>query len=356
MKTTTLLLGGAIGPFLIAMTLPAERVAFGPADGTRLAKTFTLTSDMTLESMDMLMNGSPNPIDMGMEMSGVNNTVIAVTDEYVSVSGARPAKLQRTFETITVEGEGSTANNMTGEVEMSMEGESELTGANVVFTWDADSEEYEVAFAEDEEGDEELLAELDEDMDLRALLPSGEISVDDEWEIDPDALKALLLPGGNLHLDIEMDGDDAGMGGPGGGMDGNYGEMMGDADGTFTGKLTGTKEVDGRKVAVITLTVEVDSSNDMTEMMREQMAEMELPPEAASMEIESVDVELSLEGEGQLLWDIEGGHFHSLELNLEVSSTMDNVMAMSMQGTEMAMESTMEFTATQTVLATVERL
>ena len=49
-------------------------------------------------------------------------------------------------------------------------------------------------------GEAELLTNLDEDMDLRALLPAKEVAKGDAWDIDTKSLKSLLLPGGDLKL------------------------------------------------------------------------------------------------------------------------------------------------------------
>jgi hypothetical protein len=73
------------------------------------------------------------------------------------------------------------------------------------------------------------------------------------------------------------------------------------------------------------------------------------------MEVQSVDVELTMQGEGELVWDVAGGHFASLSLSLDSTSVVDTATAMNMGGTDMELEQSMEMSGTQTFSATATR-
>lgn len=340
-------------PVLLGLAIPRETVSFAPAEGLLLKKSFETTTEMNLEEMDMLMNGEPLPFEMDMDISITTEQSVVVFDSYGAILEGRPAKLTRTFDTLSSNSVSAMSSSMMGDEDVEAIGASELEGATVVFTWNADEGVYRVAFAEDSDGDEELLDELTEDMDLRSLLPPGDVAEGESWSIDPAAMLHVLAPGGNLAIvpeDVEM----GGMALPGGsGMD--FNSMLGELDGEVSGKLVGIREVDGVKLAVIELTVEVESTNDLTEMIRTMLEDAELPPEAGNMEVESVDVELSIEGEGELLWNLTHGHFAELNLSTEMQSTMDQAMTMSMGSDSMTMEQSMVFSATGNLAYTAER-
>jgi hypothetical protein len=282
------------------------------------------------------MNGEPSPmtpdIEMGME---IVNT-ITVTDTYGPLKDGQPAKLTRTFDAIGAEMEMDVAVSMMGNEENQSpngSGSSELEGSTVEFAWNADSGEYDVKFADGEEGDADLLEGLVEDMDLRGLLPEGEISEGESYDIELAALIDVLAPGGDLKLDMEVDGQEAGMGGPDPAMMSDFRAFFEDMlEGKATGKYVGVREIDGVQVAVIELDIEIDASADMSDMASEMMGGEELP---AEMSIDRLDVNMTYEGGGELHWNMAAGHVHGMALKADISLAMDMAMAMDMGGQSM---------------------
>lgn len=340
-------------PILLGLSLPRETVNFGPAAGLSLKKTFESTTEMTLDEMDMLMNGEPMPFPMEMDISISIEQSIAVVDTYGETVDGRPARLERTYDTLSNNAISSISSSMMGDDESEAAGESELEGLTVIFSWDADEGDYSVAFAEGSDGDEELLDGLAEDMDLRALLPEGDVAEGDTWSIDADSIVDLLAPGGDLAI-IPEDTDLGGMGMPGGGgMD--IRQMLGDVDGDVSAELTGIREGETGRIAVIALSLEIESTNDLTEFVQEMMEDAEMPPEAGNMEIESVDVEMSVEGEGELLWNVTTGHFVELNLSTEMESTMDQAMSLSMGPESMTIEQSMIFASSGSLTYSAEQ-
>jgi len=149
---------------------------------------------------------------------------------------------------------------------------------------------------------------------------------------------------GDLALVPEIQGsemDMMGMQGMGRGMNDMLGEML---EGEATGTFNGIPEIDGTRVAVIAITVSVDSSNDMTDKVAEALSEM--PEEMGEFSIEYMDIEIELEGEGTLYWDVGAGHAHSYELNGSMSFTMDMGMNVTAGDQEMEIEQTFEMSGT----------
>jgi len=352
MQTKQLLLPLAIAtPAALTLALcassysaPADSVEFRPSGDDALIKTFDQTTSMVIDDMVMVMNGQEMPPEMmpsDLETSTAMHFV--VSDQYSGVGEGRAAKLRRSYEELSSVTEFSASMPPPlGDMDESMDGISELEGMTVVFAYDEDDEEYQVGFAEEfEDEDEALLDDLWEDMDLRALLPAGAVSEGDSWRVDNELMSSLLAPGGNLKIMPEEANEMMGMG-PGGDFS-NMAGMMGEFEGTSTGTYQGAREVDGREVGVIAVQVAVHSASDVTDMLRQAMESMDVENLGEmEMDFESADVEMAFDGEGELLWDLEGGHFHSFEMELDLEFAMDLIMTMSMMGTDMDMEQSME--------------
>jgi hypothetical protein len=357
MKNKTLLLLPLLAaPALYAFAAAPSKVTFEPSEGSSAAKTFENVVEMTLDNMDMTMNGEEAPMMPEMDMSITMTSTVAVTDEYVKIRENAPATLRRTFDEL--------ANNVSVSMEIEMMGDtqsndqeidasSELEGKTVVFIWDEDEADYVKAFDPEEE-ESELLEDLWEDMDLRSLLPEGDVSEGDEWTIPVKGLGSILAPGGNLAMvPEEMDAEAMMSGGMG--MGGSMADFISELlDGEANGRFLGMRVVDEKKLGAIKVTVDISSSNDMTEKVLEMMENM---PDEMEMEMDfdHIDVEFTLEGEGELLWDMEAGRAHSFELSGPTTMTYDVGISMEMEGMgAMSFEQMMEMSGTLNMSATFE--
>lgn len=354
-----MLLSACALPLALAFTTPKTSVSFAPAEGTSLTKTFTVEVDMSLDEMGMSMNGEEMPFEMEMEMSVVSVNTLAIADEYLEMGEGAPVKLKRTYQEI-----GSTTS-MSMEISVmgndqsqddDIDSSSELEGETVIFQWSEEEGDFKATFPEDSEGDEELLVGLDENTDFRGLLPDGDVSEGDEWEIDPAILAAVLNPGGDLKLvpedmDPEMEQMMGGMGGNGMGSMQDW--LQEEIEGTASGVFTGMREVDGQQLALIDITLTINTAVDMTDKVMEQMEDTPMP-QGAEIEFDHLDLEFEMEAKGQLFWNIKGGHFHSFEMTGSTGIVVDSGMAMNMGGEEMTIENTVEMSGTITLTATTE--
>ncbi len=336
-------------PLSLAFLARGDGLSFHPAEGASLTKTFTLESELSLDEMSVSVNGQDIDPEQfgGMEMTTSVKQVIAVTDQYLSLGEGRPSRLKRTFDELSSTTQVSLNNAMMGNQDETLTGKSDLEGLAVEFTWNEDQGEYAVAFAEGSKGKEELLEGLAEDTDLRGFLPEGEVKEGATWSVDVQLLRHVLAPSGAVKIEPENVSEMMGMQGPQPSMD----EMLGEFEGNVTAEYAGTREEDGVRVAIVKLKVEVTSAKDATELMQENMEEMELPPEV-EMSVDSLDIEYGFEGEGELHWNLGTGLLHSMSLSGEASMTIDTSMKLHAQGMDQAIENSMTLSGNQSVSVT----
>jgi len=328
-------------PLLVAWSLPRATVRFAPAEGIALTKTFNYVLSTEMNDMTTLVNGADPGMTPKVESKTTTTRTIGVTDVYERMGDGRPLKLVRTYDEFVHDIDLPLSIEMMGEsqeADMHATGSSDIVGLSVAFTFDEDEEEYTASFV-DEEGDEELLEGLAEDLDLRVLLPYGEVSEGDSWSPELSEVVHVLFPGGAIAFEVDSDGDPSPMGSdPFVSPDPRmlFDVPEGDATATFAG----TREVDGATVAVIQLEISVDSSVDMSEYLADTIRDS--GPEGMELELESADAEWSYQGKGELLWNMEGGHMHSLELVGDVTTLHEQEMSLDMGGQAMSIEQTID--------------
>ncbi|MEM6673189.1 MAG: hypothetical protein AAF726_10105 [Planctomycetota bacterium] len=310
----------ALSALLLAPLLAASDVPRVTIDeGSTVTKTFVNELRLELVEIGIELDGEEQdpPSDGLPEVTIADDERIVFVDEYVSVADGRATELIRTFETLEdtstqaqrfPDGEGS---------EQSSEGESELEGKSVVFEWDDDDESYDVSFAEDEDGDDDLLEGLEGDADFLFLLqPEDDVEVGDSWSVDGELFTRISSPGGNLK--ILSEGDDE-----------EFSEQF--ADG-LVGDLEMTLESIEDGVAVVSIEGQVDTEIEV---------DVETPDAPEGFEA-SQTFSFSFDIEGKLEWDLESGVASSMELDAEVE--MELLSTNSMGETSLVQRQTYEGT------------
>ena len=322
-----------LAAFAVAPTV--GEVAFHPEEGSTLTKTFTVTTDMELEDLSAVVDGQDVGAMMGsMEVNVSFEMLARVTDTYHALAEARPSKLERSFDELQSNIVFDVSTDFGGE-EQEMPLSSELEGTTVVFTWSEEDGEYEVAFADDE-GDDELLEGLEEDMDLRALLPSSEVEVDDTWTVSLEDLTSLAGPGGALKFDSDELSDedfDSAM----------FEEMFAERfeqmfmegfDGSCVCTYKGEREEDGAKLAEIDVELQVAGAVDMSEMIVEVIETMaaEQGEDVPPIDIEVADLNIDVEGTGTLFWNTAEGRVQSLNMSNDLIMGIDLALGIDADG------------------------
>lgn len=335
-----------LAPLVLANDPAGDKLEYSPKAGTTLSKHAVIEGEMELEDMKLEVDGQDMSQMAEVQMAVKSETKLSVTDRYEALADGRPTKLVRTFDEVSSSTHISGNNPMAGPQESDIPMASELEGMTVVFTWDGDA--YDVAFDGDQKGDESLLEELEENLDLRGFLPTSEVAEGDTWSIPAEAVKTILAPGGDTKLRPDAGGDPMGM------DQFSQNDMIGDLTGTFEAAYAGTRENDGSRVAVIKLTIDVRSAQDMTERMGEMKEQMkENMPPGLEFDVSSMDMEYALEAEGELLWNLETGLVASLHMSGEVRMITDMSMDMKIEGQgDKSMEISQTFTGNQTLTLT----
>jgi len=304
-----------------ALTAPGggNDLAFRPEAGASLTKAFETTGEFSLDDASIIADGQDISAMIGqLEFSMETRATYEVTDLFKAVAEGRPVELLRTFEVL----ESVTSMSMTQVPEIpEVNAQSELEGKTVAFRWNAEKGEYELSFHESE-GDDELLEGLEEDMDLRLLLPDGEVEVGGSWTIALEALAPLWMPGGNLHMMPEGENADPEAMEMFEGFVDSLGDRFGELlEGECVCTFKGLREEGGARVGEIEIEIEVAGSMDLRELLNQivETAMAEAPTEIAlEFEIATADLAVDYEGTGTLLWDVTAGRLHSLSLNGEV--------------------------------------
>jgi hypothetical protein len=273
---------------------------------------------------------------------------LSVTDTYEAVAGDRPSKLKRSFEEISSNTHVSGSNPAMGAEEKDIPLASELEGATVVFVWDDGDSAYHVSFDGDQKGDEELLEDLEENLDLRGFLPTSEVADGDTWKVPATAVRAALAPGGDIKLRPEVESNPMG-----GVQEFSQNDMIGELDGEFEATYAGTRVENDVKFAVIKLTIDAKSAQDMSERLADIKEQMKGNlPEGVEVDITALDGEYAYEAEGELLWNLETSLIHGLNLSGEVRMIVDMAMAMKMGEEEQSMDISQTFAGNQTITLT----
>lgn len=304
----------ALAPLLLLSPIlraPASDLAFGVAKGTKITKSFESSMDLELSDLSVKIGENEIPKEQlkdAMELTMNMKETLEFVDEYGALEGGLPAKLVRKFEKAQREHREHQAQAGGEAKDENKDKTSELEGKQVVFT--LKDGEYKASYPEDG-GDASLLEKLDEDADLRDVLPGKSVSPGDTWKIETRKVMDALSPGGSNGYKKEDDDEDDEK------LEEN---MKGETEATFKE----IREVDGHKYAVITLTITGESSAPTK--MEEQEGTMHL----------AVDLE------GEVLWDIAGKHFHSFDVQGEATMTVEFTQEVDAGGSPMELEITVE--------------
>lgn len=330
MKTAHLLL-----PALTLLVTPVfeDSPAYTPEEDLTLTRRFESTSNYEMVDASIQVDGSPHEGAPEPDLSIEDTEVIVVNDIIAGAEDGRPTKLTRTFEELT-NTQRMSAEAMDEDQEMTQI--SDLEGATVVFTWDEEEDAYAIEAGEDEVIDDDLLAGLEEDMDLRAFLPDGEVSEGDSWEVEVEAFLTFMWPGGSLNFynsEIEEGPNE---------NTARMNEAVVDAL-TGGGEVTfeGTREEDGIRVAVLALTLEMSSEGTI---------EVEGP----GGETAENSVTMEREIEGEILWNLEAGLLHSASLSADATLGFGSAYTFEGPQGSMDVEQTQTFEGTITYAVTIE--
>ena len=270
-----------------------DRLAWTPAPGSVLERSFESELALAVESVEVLFNGVDRTPEEQLEAlpRTTRSQRIVVRDGLDGVGPFWPTRMTRRF----LEAERATTTAL-GEAQPQPEEprRSPLVDQEVVFLW-LDEEGAHRKLYVGERGEAALLEGLEEDLDLRGLLPRGSIEVDERWRVDPRALGPWLRPGGDLALAADAES-------------GRIEEML---RRTLVGELwatyAGVREEDGRRLGVVRLEGELQSGGAL-DLGRAAMATSD----------KSLEERWTLDLGGEVTWDLEHGHLSAGRIDARV--------------------------------------
>jgi len=278
---------------------PVE-LSFHPDQGAILAKTFEI------ESQGRLVAGRMNDVDITRWLEGLNALTVEsrlrVTDEVVEVGGGRPLELLRDFEEVRTTWGWNDRHEVL----------HPLLYRTVRFTWDAEQETYDKDW-EPRRGSIRPLEGLWEDLDFRCLLPEEPVAVGEAWYVSLRKIAPALLPGGSIHRDkllwdewrlFELEDS----------LAPRSRHWFRNEDVTCRLEEIVTRE--GRAFARMSLRWTWWGQLDLYAEDAEDSWWLSFATQGAF-------VDLDLSGRGELLWDLEGGHFASFELEAECAVELE---------------------------------
>ncbi len=304
-------------PLTAVLALPAgeQSLEYAPAADAQVQRTVVYRGELALASLETEVNGET--IEPEGEFGYSFQQEFVMTDRYGNSEEGRLLGLTRRFDSLVSTGVGSTSAG-----EQEMEEFSELNERTIAFRWDADEEEYTASFADGEEGDPELLEELDVDADASFLLPDGAVESGESWQLSPGLLERVFDLSGELHfVDPEQDEDFEDP------LNKLIDEARSNFEGAFTATFNGTSQIEGLQLASIQLVADVAGVAEDDQDLEAVDQEGNALEGSTTMEVEA-----AFDLEGVLLWDVSANRMHSLELQGDVSITNHATTSLDIQG------------------------
>lgn len=314
MGTTAFAFGACLvaGGFL-ALEDAYPRYAVAPE--TVLKREYKSATNLESTPAKMYLDGEEVPTEGHgvVRLEVEDSRVITFTDTIDAVADGRPTKFAREFgemENSATESVLATPPGGTEDVKASTrERTSLLSGKTVRFTWDGAQEEYARAFEgadEAKESGEALLLEgLEPDAEWLPLLEDGPREKGASFELDPKLFERIQYPVGELHWVVE--GKDADP------VSKSINEQLSEnLEGEAKATWQGAREVEGRELGVYAIEADLKSR-----------AEAETPDGA-----ETRGVELEVEYEGEILWDLAAGRLAGYAFEADVRSVISTERAM----------------------------
>lgn len=249
---------------------------------------------------------------------------LGVIDKYEDGCTSRPARVSRELNSTLYSIRQSAPLMGDGQEVVRSDQKGLFHGATIAFNWSDSEGRFICSVGKDRTFPSDSLLGLSEDMDYTCILPSKSMAVGDSWSIDPGHLKDLVTPGGDCFpisatpprpaegerkATINFGLAWLNMFGP---------EVFGSPKGSIDAKLTECRDTGptGRS-CVIHVDMQLSTSADVSEMMKRLIEEG--IPTGKHYEY-SHTIVCSLSGGGDVVWDMDENHMHSVSIILDATT------------------------------------
>lgn len=322
-----------VAPLCLALAPVGDELSFHPKDGSAVSKTFATNLEFGVDDLTISVDGNDVSEMVPLDQAHMNmSSSVSITDTYVKVADGRPTELLRSFDAIDSKVEAGSETKSNEDLE-------KLEGKKVSFKWNEENNAYDVAYHETE-GDAKALEHLAEDMDLRALLPTGAAKEGQKWEVDAKGLMSVVFAG--MRTDKFDVPEDAGE------MADVIEEVMtqvqrlGDDVKTVC-EYKGARDVDGKRCGAIAIKVEGKPSLDLASVITSAAEKAgEKAGVAIDIEVKKATLALELNGVGELVWNLADGHVQTFHLTPNVQINLDVDITAGAQGQTQHVEASIE--------------
>lgn len=309
--------------FAVPVTLAVGGLSLHTKYEKELARRVEIEMSLSMDT-EMKMERDGQPVEgrggMGSMSSDVEYKEVHV-DKYVETGDGKPVKVKRSFEEL-----GGSRSMSFGDEERSSEVETPLAGLTVLLSGEEGDVTAEVVDGKQPE-DEKAFEKQKLALFLDGVLPAKDVEDGATWDLTKEQVLSVLRLDTHrgLYPPPQREGEEGG--GEGGGrrgggrMGGGVGDLrlLLDADWKGKAKLADAdEEIDGLRCAVIELELTASGELPMPEMRGGGRRERMFAPAPGALG-NSYEIEL----EGKLTFDLAAKRPHSLEIEGEVSNTMD---------------------------------
>ena len=333
----------------------ADFPSFAVKEGTNVQKRFEIQHDLTVQKIEL--GGAVSGAMSQQQLDLQSELVLEVADAYVKTSPVRPLVLQRLYKTSTYHIDFAFSGASGNKVPDAWDADSPMKGQSVVFTWVPEEKDFSRHY-DQEEGAEEHLSTLAEDLDLRCLLPLPEkdekastekpraVRDGDRWALELKPLASLFSPGGSIPLSFVKGGKggmkmaiSAGVGGPLSPV------FAGTIKGNAFARWASTESTDTGRLAVIELAFDLETEADRTEIVRRYLRQDE-DEEQSPVRHAGSKWKLS-SGSGTMRWNLDAGRFEKLEVvgREDVSSDIQFARGAEASSQSLSMAGSLKITA-----------
>lgn len=285
----------------------ARSLVFDPAPGTRVGKSIRVEHALDTIALGIVAGDQVKELPRVRLLTSED---LAVDDEYRASASGRPTSLRRVYREIFHDLRALAPGN--DEPVSHFSATSPLTSSSVLFTWVPGENAY-GRFYDAQEGIEESLAGLTEDLDARELLPPRAVRIGERWEIEPARLRELLAAGGKVPLNWVPEPDDPVLRNVACGIGGALFEVFGDVvNGKVTAELAAITREEGSELARVDVTIDLDTARDQTELLRNRMTRLEV---VRGSVVTGARITFRLHAHGKLTWNLTQRRLHAFELD-----------------------------------------
>ncbi len=307
---------GPIAASRVGAVAQADQLKFAPAPGARVLKVFRAKHELRIDDSGMIHGDLPYVSD-GTAGWISSSQRVEFLDACVKAADGRAAEFTRQIRDCTISAKANVTRTNGQVLTETAPGASPLRRYKVRFTWIERLSDWARCYVE-WDGDENWIDALRGDFELTGLLPQESVAKGATWSVPPEALRAVLAPGGNHKLtpqtdklfgrlvEIGVGGDFADALGP---------EILGAVTATYRGRkqlsVGEGPTAKSLEVAEVEFELNLASSADRTLLYVTAMPEGERKEPAR---VDSVQLDFTFLGRATLLWDVAAGRAHSFAL------------------------------------------